>query len=115
MKEGLLNTHHFTPTHYHNTLGAHEPVLHILPGDTIVTTTVDAMAYDAQGQQVTHGPNPQTGPFYVEGAERGDTIVLQLDHLTPNRPTGSGNLLLAPNVVDPGWVAKLPWEFARQE
>lgn len=25
--------HHFQPTRYHNTLGPHEPVLHIVDGD----------------------------------------------------------------------------------
>ena len=34
--------HQFTPTHYHTTLGSHEPVLRVSDGDTIITTTVDA-------------------------------------------------------------------------
>jgi hypothetical protein len=38
-----MTTHHFRPTHYHRALGSHEPVLHIADGDTVVTTTIDAV------------------------------------------------------------------------
>ncbi len=68
-----MTTHHFTPSHYHTALGAHEPVLRIADGDTVITTTVDAMGKDASDSKATPGGNPQTGPFYVEGAEPGDT------------------------------------------
>ena len=39
--------HHFQPTHYHTAIGPHEPVLRIADGDTVVTTTVDAVGKDA--------------------------------------------------------------------
>src|SRR5690348_3911620 len=87
-KENAMTTHHFTPTRYHTAIGAHEPVLRIAAGDTVLTTTVDAMGKDASDTKATPGGNPQTGPFYVEGAEPGDTLVLQLDRITPNRPIG---------------------------
>jgi hypothetical protein len=63
-----MTTHHFRPDHYHNTIGSHEPVLCIADGDTVVTTTADAWGADAHREQVAARPNPQTGPFYVEGA-----------------------------------------------
>ena len=66
-----MATHHFEPTHYHTTIGPHEPVLEIAPGDRVITTTVDALGGDASGNQVTHRGNPQTGPFFVRGAEPG--------------------------------------------
>lgn len=103
-----MTTHHFTPTHYHITLGSHEPVLRIQPGDTVITTTVDAWGQDSNGVKVTGGPNPMTGPFYIVGAEPGDTLVMHLDRLTPNRPIGWGRPALATNVVEPGDVAALP-------
>lgn len=101
-------THHFEPTHYHNSLGSHHPVLHIANGDSIITTTVDASGRNAQGVQVARGGNPQTGPFYVDGAEPGDTLALRLDHLYPNRKFGYSGTALAPNVVDPHYVRDLP-------
>jgi len=103
-----MTTHHFAPTQYHVSLGSHEPVLHIADGDTVATTTVDARGGDASGQAVTPGGNPQTGPFYVDGAEPGDTLALYLDRLAPNRPLGWSRNSLAANVVDPEYVKALP-------
>ncbi len=103
-----MPTHNFTPDHYHNTIGSHPPVLHIAPGDTVITTTVDAWGMDDTEKKVTDGPNPMTGPFYIEGAEVGDTLVVHIDRLTPNRITGWGRPGLAQNVVDPAAVPALP-------
>jgi acetamidase/formamidase len=100
--------HQFSPTHFHVTLGSHEPVLHIAEGDTVITTTVDAAGVDASGAQVAPRGNPQTGPFYVEGAEPGDTLAIRLEKLTPNREIGWSSTALAPNVVDPDYVQDLP-------
>lgn len=101
-------THTFTPNHYYRTMGSHPPVLHIAPGDTVITTTVDAWGLDAAEAKATEGGNPMTGPFYIEGAEPGDTLVVHLDRLTPSRPTGWGRPRLASNVIDPSAVADLP-------
>jgi amidase len=111
--------HEFHPTRYFSTFGSHEPVLRIAPGDTVVTTTVDARGLDAQERQLSTGANPQTGPFYVEGAEPGDTLVVHLEHLYPNRDTGWSSTILAAHVVDPWAVRDIPeradgrWRFDR--
>lgn len=109
-----MTVHHFQPTHYHTTIGSHPPVLRVQSGDTIVTTTVDARGQDAGGQQITEPGNPMTGPFYVEGAEPGDTLVVHLDKLIPNRPTGWTRKVVAPNVVDPDYVVQMP-QIPREE
>src|SRR5262245_22409394 len=100
--------HAFTPERYYTTIGSHPPALRIAPGDTVVTPTVDSMGQDATGEPVTAGDKPMTGPFFVEGAEPGDTLILRLDRLVPNRPTGVSAIALAPNVVDPEFVRHLP-------
>jgi len=104
-----MATHHFQPTRYYTTIGSHEPVLRIAPGDTVITTTVDARGQDSSAQEITPRGNPMTGPFYVEGAEPGDTLVVHLDKLTPNRTYGWTARMLAANVVDPDYVPELPW------
>ncbi|MFN8491048.1 MAG: acetamidase/formamidase family protein [Caldilineaceae bacterium] len=104
-----MATHHFQPTRYYTTIGSHEPVLRIAPGDTVVTTTVDARGQDSNAQEITPRGNPMTGPFYVEGAEPGDTLVVHLDKLMPNRTYGWTARMLAANVVDPDYVPELPW------
>lgn len=104
-----MATHEFAPTHYFTTMGWHEPVLRIASGDTVITTTVDAGGGDATGTRITERGNPMTGPFYIEGAEPGDTLKVTLDKVRPNRPHGWARKMVAPNVVDPDYVPKLPW------
>ncbi len=103
-----MTTHHFAPTRYYNTLGSHPPVLTVADGDTVVTTTIDAHGWDHHGQLAGGRPNAQTGPFYVEPAEPGDTLAVDLIRLAPNRPTGFTRDVVAPGVVDPSFVASLP-------
>ncbi len=98
----------FAPTAYHNTLGPHEPVLRVQDGDTIVTTTVDARGFDSRREQIAKRGNPQTGPFFVEDAEPGDTLVVQLDDIQPNREYGFCGSSVADNVVRPWYVRELP-------
>jgi len=100
--------HHFQPTHYHTAIGSFEPVLRIGDGDTVVTTTVDAFGKDASDTLVTPRGNPQTGPFHVAGAEPGDTLLVQLDQIVPNRTIGYSGSAVAPNVVEPSYVGELP-------
>ena len=100
-----MATHHFEPTVYYVAIGAHEPVLHIDSGDTVVTTTVDAGGVDAAGEAVTEGGNPQTGPFYINGAEPGDTLVVRFDRLVPNRKMGRTSTVIAPHILDAQYVA----------
>ena len=96
--------HTFTPDRYYTSIGWHEPVLHIAPGDSVSTTTVDARGRDASGEQVCERGNPMTGPFYIEGAEPGDALVVTFDKLWPNRDWGWTGRTVAPNVLDPGVV-----------
>jgi acetamidase/formamidase len=103
-----VTTHTFTPDHYHNTLGNHPPVLTIAPSDTVITTMIDATGGDQRGERIATSGNPQTGPFFVEGAEPGDTLVVHIDRLAPNRDTGFTAIGLAANVVDPEFVSELP-------
>ena len=67
---------------------AHPPALRIKSGDRVITTTVDDIGTGADGKTLAQGPNPQTGPFYIEGAEPGDLIVVTIEKLEPNRATG---------------------------
>jgi len=99
-------THRFVPTIFYNTYSfAHPPALRIKPGDRVVTKTIDAGGVDWNGKTVGAGPNPQTGPFYVEGAEPGDMLVVRIEKLETNRAMAYSSSLLAPYAVDPGAIA----------
>jgi acetamidase/formamidase len=108
-----MTLHRFTPEKYYTALGSYDPALRIAKGDTVITTTVDNAGYDASDQQVTQRGNPQTGPFYVEPAELGDTLVIKFDRLWPNRRIGRSSKVIAYNTVDPDFVPKMPPRYPR--
>ena len=80
---------------------SHPPAARIASGDTVVTNTRDAsndafqptMKTTAEGKLDLSRVNPQTGPFYIEGAEPGDTLKVHLDKVTVNRDWGWGGAL----------------------
>jgi amidase len=77
----------FEPKEFHRVFSAEiAPVLRMWPGDTVRTRTVDAAGVDALGETRVLGGNPQTGPFYVEGAMPGDTLVVHVRKLRLSRP-----------------------------
>lgn len=77
------------------TFGGNTAVRRVKPGTTIVSWTEDCFdgAVTKAGQLpskvVAPGhDNPQTGPFYVEGAEPGDTLAVRIVKLEPARDHG---------------------------
>ncbi len=100
--------HEFEPSEFHSTIGPHRPVLRIQPGDTVVTATVDAGGRDARGRQVAARGNPQTGPFFVEGAEPGDALAVRFDRIRPNRERAWARTSIAPRVLEPEYLQELP-------
>ena len=99
-------THRFMPERFYGTYSAaHPPALRVKPGDTVVTKTIDAAGVDWNGKSVAQGPNPQTGPFFVEGAEPGDVLVVTFMKIETNRPMAYSASLLAPYAVDPTAIA----------
>lgn len=76
------------PKYYYGIYSAAEPpALHIFPGDTVKTRTMD-QARDAAIPRHGNGGDVNVGPFYVEGALPGDTLVVHLVRLRTNKPTG---------------------------
>jgi acetamidase/formamidase len=77
------------------TFGGVAPAKHIAPGTRIVSWTEDCYdgAVTKPGQlptkvQLPGHDNPQTGPFYVDGAEPGDTLAIRIEKLEPARDYG---------------------------
>lgn len=74
---------------YYNTFSrAYAPLARIRPGETVVTKTLDASGRDDTGTVRARPPNPLTGPFYVEGAEPGDALVVRFSRVRMNRNWG---------------------------
>src|SRR5688572_27396302 len=98
-------THRFQPTRYFNTFSfAHAPVLRIAPGDKVITKTADARGFDENEREVAGRWNPETGPFYIEGAEPGDMLIVRIEKVEPNRRTAWSAQVLAPYAVDPFYL-----------
>jgi len=77
------------------TFGGVAPTHHIKPGTRIVSWTEDC--YDGAVTRPDQLPtkvippgheNPQTGPFFIDGAEPGDTVVIHINKLEPARDHG---------------------------
>ena len=72
--------------------GAAPPVLRVRAGDVIETSTVDAEGKAQQAAGVkANGPNALTGPFYVEGAQPGDTLAVKFLTLDIEGKEGYGD------------------------
>jgi amidase len=105
---GPAHRHEFTPTvFYRQFSAANKPVLTVAPGDTIHTTTVDAGGKDEKGITRVLGGNPETGPFYVETAAPGDTLVIHLTRLRLNRDYAESDDFLVGRAVDSGLAVKM--------
>lgn len=74
------------------TFGGAKPLQRIQPGTRIITWTEDCFdgtvktSADLPSKVMPPGhDNPQTGPFFVEGAEPGDTLAIHIITLYPAR------------------------------
>lgn len=107
-RAGAPQRHEFTPTKFYRQFSSlNEAVLRVAPGDTIHTTTVDAGGTDEKGVTRVLGGNPETGPFFVEGAEPGDTLVVHLTRLRLNRDWAVSDDDIVPRGVDTEWAVKM--------
>jgi amidase len=110
-------TRSFTPAEFHRLFsGTIPPVMHINPGDTVRTTTVDAGGRDAQNTRRSNGGNPETGPFYVEGAFPGDTLVVKLNRVRLNRDSAGSGDRIVPDALNAGYFrdAKFDDKFSSE-
>lgn len=115
---------------YYRTFSRSYPVLQrIDPGDTVITKTLDSGGRDFRGNDLSEPGNPLTGPFFVEGAEPGDSTSVHLEKVRLNRDWGHtsfrlGLVALTPeyansvysnnysmDLVRPGRDDMLPWDI----
>ena len=108
---GAPRTHQFTPTKFYNYFSSkYEPVLHVAPGDTIETWSVDAGGVDASGKRRSPGGNPLTGPFFVDGAWPGDTLVVKLNRVRLTRDTAVSGDQIVPSALGPRYYRDLKFD-----
>jgi amidase len=115
---------------YYHTFAYNNPVLErIKPGEVIFTRTLDSGGQDEKNEHRSQPSNPLTGPFYVEGAERGDAIAVHFRKVRLNRNWGYSEWRLAlisltpesietlysdkykPDLVRKGSQRLVPWDI----
>jgi amidase len=118
-------THKFKHTAGVQTFAVRPPVLTVKPGDRVETETFsrDGDYYNPKAP----GPWPgEVGPFAIEGAAPGDTLVVRILKLTPNRDVAISSV--APNGIsgvagdsrtrmlnDPLPARRFVWRIDRQK
>ena len=122
--------HQVVATTYYNTFSRAHPVLkRVRAGDTVVTKTIDAGGQDEKDVRRGQPSNPLTGPFYIEGAEPDDALIIHFTKVRMNRRWGwsayrLGLFSLTPESVEglypnrykddlirPGRSNLIPWEL----
>ena len=119
-------------TYYRTFSHAHPVLKRIRPGEAVATKTVDSAGLDEADVKRSEPFNPLTGPFWIEGAEPGDALVVRLRKVRLNRDWGwsayrLGLFSLTPEVVEhvypndvhPDLVIKgrstiVPWDIDRK-
>ncbi len=81
-EEGKVVRYEVKPAELKYTYAAsYSPVAHLKPGNILETNTVDCFgnAVKKPGDTLSMAPgdNPLTGPFYIDGAEPGDTLAIK--------------------------------------
>ena len=100
--------HEFTPNVFHNAFAATTvPVLRVSSGDSIHLTTIDAAGTDEKGVRRADAGNPQTGPFYIDGAEPGDTVAIYITRLRLNRDWAISTDTLSNLAITPALAARM--------
>jgi len=77
------------------TFGGVRPLVSVRPGTLVSTWTMDCFAGRVRSTSDLVSEvcdpryiNPQTGPFYVEGAEPGDTLAVHFRRIMPRHARG---------------------------
>lgn len=89
---------------YHYVYGPYaSPVLTVRPGDVVEAETLDAFGGKIKSEQDMPTQklefpfvNPQNGPIFVEGAEKGDALAVHIRSILPRGPQPAGTTALIP-------------------
>ena len=89
------------PGHWSYVIGPYnDPVASVTPGETFAVETADAFenkvdSADADITSLVRLPyvNPVVGPIFVEGAEKGDTLVVSIESIGVTRDFGVSALI----------------------
>ena len=79
----VAETHRLKPTIGHATFAVRPPILTVKPGDVLESESLWGDWYEREG-----GKWPgEVGPIAIQGAQPGDTLVVEILKVRPNRDT----------------------------
>lgn len=117
----MSTVHEIVATKYYRTFSRLYPVLaRIEAGDTVVTKTLDSGGQDVNSEHLSEPGNPLTGPFYIEGAEPGDSISVHLSKVRLNRDWGYtsyrlGLVALTPESIESTYSNQYEMDLVRTD
>lgn len=91
IKEGVVREIHQTGSYSYVFSPYLNPIARVQPGETVAIHTIDAFENkiskpdDVPSEILGSYLNPQTGPIYIEGAEPGDTLKVDIIDIEPTR------------------------------
>src|SRR3954468_19494740 len=96
-EEGKVVRYELKPSELKYTYAAsYSPVAHLKSGNILETNTVDCFgnAIKKPGDTLSMAPgdNPLTGPFFIDGAEPGDTLAVKFLEIKVDSNQGIGAL-----------------------
>ena len=107
-KPAAAASHDYDPQQFTNFYSpALKPVMRLFPGDAVKTRTLDSRGHDRDGKPRAPRGNPLIGPFYVEGAMPGDTLVVHLDRVRTNRDSAYQTNMIANTALESGYLKSI--------
>src|SRR6185369_6532524 len=96
-EEGKVVRYELKPSELKYTYAAsYSPVAHLKSGNILETNTVDcfgnAIKKPGDTLDMVKGDNPLTGPFFIDGAEPGDTLAVKILDLQVDGKQGVGTI-----------------------
>lgn len=92
--ETAVVQYHATIDNVRYVFGVAPPVAHLKPGNILEANSLDcfgnALQKPGDSMSLVKGDNPLTGPFYVDGAEPGDTLAVRVLDLQVDGKQGVG-------------------------
>lgn len=89
---------------YRNYSSIEKPVLNLVSGDTVKTSTVDASGTDKNSKKLTWGGNPLTGPFYIENSMPGDVVAVKIISVKTNRSWAFSGRSIVENALETNYL-----------
>lgn len=93
-------------TYYRTFYHKHPVKQRIRPGEVVSTRTLDSSGKDFESKEQSDPGNPLTGPFYVEGAEPGDAVLIHFNKMRLNRDWGYSGYRLGLFAMTPEYIEK---------